>query len=199
MASFLMMGIEERENKNDRGEKRKKTTGDYSNKDAVEKVLRYITRTRFNEKDQHHLKAYGIFGAIGYGSIDDIITEFENVLRIHSVTGRRLYHFVFNFTELEHAFLGKNYDLFYRIGYAQANWFFSQGYQTVFAVHDDIDKAVHIHYAVNAINFIDGHKLHIDRQGTEQLNSTMNQLAINVYYSYTGQFQQMIPGGFYGE
>lgn len=65
--------------------------------------------------------------------------------------------------------LAHSYEAVYRIGMRCAEYYYAMGFQVVFAVHhpkdkqpdrDAVNKGVHIHFAVNTINFITGRKWH---------------------------------------
>ena len=193
MAQMIMMGEEDKQYIDSKGNVRTTRKGNFSNPKAVEFLIRYITRTRENEEYRENLISYGMHGVANYGSIDDVILQFKRVQQTHGVDksgGRLMYHFVYAFSDLENVMLGKNYGLVYAIGWNQSNWFFEQGYQVVFAIHDDSERHIHIHYAINAFNFLNGYKFHFDNNLKQQVDNTMNQIAIYEYQKYCVWKQQ---------
>ena len=179
---------EECKNYTDRnGKKHSSSSGDYSNENATELVIRYITRTRPNEKCQQDLISYGGFGVRNLSSIESIISDFKYVQLIHDSTGRQIYHFVLSFSLFENGILNKDYRLIHAIAYDAARWFFLQGFQVIFAVHDEIERLSHIHFALNAINHLTHRKMHLDLEYRNELNIVMNEIALSVYRTYFNQ------------
>lgn len=184
MAELRMMGEKDKTYRDSHGIVRTARKGNFSNEDAADKLIRYITRTREGEKYRDNLVSYRAFGAASCADIGETIRQFECVQKAHRVTNRRMYHFVFSFSDFEQAVLNKNYALVCSIANMQAYYFFQRGYQVVVAVHDDSERHLHIHFAVNAINFMNGRKCHYNSEARDQLNVVMNRIAIDVYQRY---------------
>lgn len=137
--------------------------GNYSNVDAVENLLRYVTRTRENEDRANDLINYGAVGADYFHSVDDMIQQFHYIQYIHGINSRRgcrMYHEVLNLTDCEYKRLGYNAEVLWRVGMECCQIYYQKGHQVVFAVHWEPDKRCHIHFAVNSINFLNGLKWH---------------------------------------
>ncbi len=154
MAMLMMMG-------------RKK--GSYMNADAVENVIRYITRTRQNEDRADELIAWSGMGVGCYASPELVIDQFHAVQDVYGIKakgGRRIYHEVLGFREEEFERMWRNYGLIYQIAVECAKKYYSMGHQVVFAIHHAPkdgqmgNKGVHIHFVVNTINFMTGKKWH---------------------------------------
>ena len=67
----------------------------FTNADAVENLIRYVTRTRKNENRAGDLIKYGAAGAGYYLHPEDIIRQFlfvQNVYKINQRKGKRMYH-----------------------------------------------------------------------------------------------------------
>lgn len=146
--------------------------GNYTNLDAIENVIRYITRTRKNETRGDELITWGGMGVGSYASPELVIEQFHFVQMAYGINknGRMLYHETFNITDEEFDKLDNDYNRVKQIALECAKIYYSNGYQVAFAVHDarkkeeinieKINKGVHIHFAVNAVNFTTGRKWH---------------------------------------
>lgn len=154
--------------------------GNYTNKDAVENGIRYITRTRENEWRGEELIKWGGAGIGYYTSPELAILQFCGVQKVNGIEargGRRLFHEVFNLRDVEFEQLGSNYDYVYQIAMRCAGYYFYMGHQVVFAIHharsdQKGNRGVHIHFVVNAINFLTGAKWHTGMRqsfGREQI------------------------------
>lgn len=139
------------------------TYGKYNNKDAVENVLRYIMRIRKYEDRANELLAYGGTGVPLYSTPELMIQQFlyvQKLFRIDSRNGRRMHHEVLNLRDEEYEKLGSSIQNLYQYALNCCMVYFEQGHQVVFAIHWERCKRLHIHFAVNAINFITGKKWH---------------------------------------
>lgn len=135
----------------------------YTNVDAVEKVIRYITRTRCVESRSGELISVGGAGVICAGTVEEIIVQFlivQNFYQIDKRGGRRVVHEILSFTEEEFNRINRNYALVNLVAREISAYFYLSGFQVVYAVHHDSEKHVHIHLAVNTINFKSGKKFH---------------------------------------
>lgn len=137
--------------------------GKYENTDAVENVLRYIMRVREHEYKANELLAYGGVGVPLYATPELMIQEFlyvQRLFHINSRNGRRMYHEVLNLMDKEYEGLGSSIQNLYRYALNCCMVYYEQGHQVVFAIHWERSKRLHIHFAVNTINFITGKKWH---------------------------------------
>lgn len=155
--------------------------GYFTNPFAIEELLHYVTRTRIDEARQRDLICYGVFGAASYANIDVIIQQFQYVQHVfQNARGRKMYHFVYSFSPDEEEVIGKDYMLAYQIGQALAYYFWDQGFQILFAVHDEEEKRLHIHLAMNSVNFLTGKKYHISCGDESILNTSLNNIATSI-------------------
>lgn len=145
--------------------------GNYTNPDAIENVIRYITRTRRNETRGDELIGWGGMGVGCYASPELMIEQFHYVQRVYGMNknGRMLYHETFNITDEEFNKLDNDYNRVNWIALECAKVYYSNGYQVAYAIHDDIkkvgtNKRVHIHFVVNAVNFMTGRKWHTSKR-----------------------------------
>ena len=132
----------------------------YTNEDAVEKVIRYITRTRYYDDRSKELIAYGGAGISCEYGVPYIIKQFIQTQKLYDIDrrqGSRLYHEVLMFSDEEMNKLIVH-DFRFVIGIAReiCRYYFDSGFEAVYAIHYDLDKHLHIHIVVNAISFIDG-------------------------------------------
>lgn len=143
--------------------------GSYINEDAVENVIRYITRTRKSEDREDELIAWGGMGVGCYGSPELVIEQFRAVQRAYGKetnSGRKIYHEVLGFMEDEFERMWRDYGLVYQIAEECAGRYYSMGHQVIFAIHHAPkdgqagNKGVHIHFVINAVNFMTGRKWH---------------------------------------
>ncbi len=141
--------------------------GNYTNPDAIENVIRYITRTRENEYRGNELIAWGGMGIGCYETPELAIRQFHYVQNICGTNrGKRmLYHETLNITENEFDWLGNDYGRVYQAAVKCAGFYYLKGHQVVFAIHDaqkkqGVNKGVHIHFVVNAVNFMTGKMWH---------------------------------------
>lgn len=133
-----------------------KTKSSYTNSDAVENVINYITRS--NKADVESAP-YAI-GGIGVNLYDpkEMCRQFREVQAIYRKEnyGVRLIHEVVSFYPYEiYDKNGKNQ--IEEIAYKFSAIYFLSGFQAVYGIHMDTEKP-HIHYAINATNFMDGYK-----------------------------------------
>ena len=140
----------------------------YSTKQEVEWLIKYITRTKENGNAED-LMMCGAFG-VPYGvDSDQIIKIFlteQYFFNGEGDIGPRLFHEIFWLTEEETQIIMQSIKWEYLIYYLAehaAYVYFSKGFQVVYAVHlkgrGDKQK-LHIHFAVNTVNFFTGHKFH---------------------------------------
>lgn len=144
--------------------------GNYTNEDAVENVIRYVTRTRKNETRKDELIAWGGYGIGWYGGDPELAIEqfkyVQDVYGINSRGGKRIFHEVLGIKDTEFALMWNDYGIVYQIAMDCAQKYYAMGHQVVFAIHHTLkdipeaNKGLHIHFVVNAVNFRQGNKWH---------------------------------------
>lgn len=129
--------------------------GKYNNADAIDKLISYIFNS---QKTTHNIT--GVTSAFPLEKYK-IIQQFNKVQIYHrNAKGRKAYHLIVSFSEKEEAlFRLKDYR---KIGYKIAAYFDNAHHQTAFALHENTDN-LHIHFAINAVNYITGKKYHMQR------------------------------------
>ena len=157
-----------------------KQEGYFKNKNATENLIRYVTRTRPGESRLNELMLYGVLGAADYAPIEVVINQFITVQYLYPrEVCRHMYHFVYCPEDIELKFLYQNPSLAARIALDQASFFYNLGHQIVYAIHDDPEKRLHIHYAVNAVNFRDFHMFHYNLTKVKRYNTLFTKISMN--------------------
>lgn len=138
--------------------------GKYSNKDAIDNVLHYITRTRDGDNGKDIYFKYTC-GVNSYAGIEKVIEEFKIIGNIHNIDargGRRIFHEMYTLSpeQCEKLPLEVILEALKYVAIITCNEYFILGFQVVACVHikDSLFPHPHIHYAINAINYIDGYK-----------------------------------------
>lgn len=135
----------------------------YCQKDSIGNLIRYIARENGLPKDD--LVCCGAFGATDFTDIDDTIRQFECVQLLHKTNdgiNRYIDHEIYLFSTEDENNLKKYNISFDSIARKMANEFFNDGFQVYYGVHnkDTGTDNLHIHFAVNTVNFKTGKKRH---------------------------------------
>lgn len=141
--------------------------------DVVNNIISYILRP---SKIPHN-----ITGGIGVSltSASDVIKQFKQVKKSFRKTrGIPLQHFIVSFSAGEE----KLYSLrqFQSIGYQIAEYFNGE-YQIVFALHED-SKHLHLHFAVNTVNFRTGKKMVWNETSFYSLKNFIETYTLTTYF-----------------
>lgn len=166
----------------------------YSNEDAVENLLHYVTRTRKNEERKDDLINYGAVGADYFHSVDDMIQQFRYIQYIHGINtrrGRRMYHEVFNMEDCEFERLAHSSEMLWQVGMECCQVYYQMGHQAVFAVHWEPEKRCHIHFAVNTISFINGAKWHTKLPEIKEREGKFNEILRKYQIMATGAIEPL--------
>ena len=111
----------------------------YSNKDAMVNVINYICRGPF-------------IGGLGVNP-NCAALQMSLVKYVwYKTGGRQVRHFIVSFAGNE----STDPDELIAYGYAIANYYYEKGFQVVFGVHTNTGH-LHIHFAVNTVNFRNGY------------------------------------------
>lgn len=143
----------------------KKKKGQYCNKDAVDKVVGYITRTSGSKEGENDLVLYGGAGVIGNDPRNMIadMNFVQDKFNINSRGGRRIHHSIYTINEEEFGKLGCSLRAIELMAKECAENYYDEGHQVAYAVHmNDLESKgyMHIHFAVNTINVNTGKKYH---------------------------------------
>ena len=181
-------------NYNNNGNDKHYKNKNYSNEDAVENLLHYITRTRKNEWRKGDLINYGAVGADYFHSVDDMIQQFRYIQHIHGINtrrGRRMYHEVFNLKDCELERLAYAHDILWQVGMECCQVYYQMGHQAAFAVHWELEKRCHIHFAVNSISFMTGLKWHTSRPEIKEREGIFNEILRKYQIMVTGAIEPL--------
>ena len=163
----------------------------FTEKDATEKLLRYIFRQRENETRGQDVKAWGVWGAVSYtGTVEDIIFQFKRIQETYGkieANKRRMYHFIFSFSDNEINDFNDDVALYDQIARLQASIFWRMGFPTAYAVHFESGKRWHIHFAVNAVSYVTWKKFRYSLADWINLQSAMNHAMILACAEYYGE------------
>ena len=155
----------------------------YTNPDASEKLIKYVTRT--NGKPDDDLITWGGLGITEYKDIDSIINQFYIVQKMHTrrgSSGRYISHEVFSFeAETEILIHEKKLDID-KIARKMANDFYTiDNCQVIYGVHkpEYEDKHMHIHFAINSVNYRTGNKRRENKSQTNKRNFRFQKIIDN--------------------
>lgn len=142
-----------------------KYKGNYTNKDAPKKLINYVTRTGKREDRKEDLIIWGARGVLYSQPIDDIIHIIEQtqmICRGSRPMGPRMFHEIYGLSDGQMYFFHYYPQLLDEFAYACAGVYYDAGHQVIYGVHNEpySEKRMHIHFAVNAVNYNDGYKWH---------------------------------------
>ena len=149
--------------------------GKYTNQDAPENLIRYITRT--NGEPKNDLIAWGGLGILEYKSINSIIGQFGLVQKLHTRNGnfgRFIDHEIFSFTPEGKSLLDENNVDIDRLAREMAYTFYEIDHcQVLYGVHSpsEEDAHLHIHFAINTVSFESGNKRRENISQTSERNA----------------------------
>ncbi len=166
----------------------------YTNPDAVENLIRYVTRTRENEDRGNDLIAYGAVGTDYFHSADIMIQQFnyvQNIYGINSRGGKRMYHEVLNLKDCEAERLDNAPEWLWKVGMECCQIYYQMGHQAVFAIHWEQEKRCHIHFVVNSINFRNGLKWHTSLPEIKHREAIFNEILCKYQIMATGAIEPL--------
>ena len=144
----------------------------YTNKYAVEALIRYVTRTRDYEDRYYELIYWNAFGVDTSRGIEVVINQFKKVQKVcrSSTPMRKMYHFVYRFDDYERILVEADIGYAIQIASAIGRYFYDTGFQVVYAVHK-CEKGIHLHFAVNSVNYRTGLMFHISKSDYENYDA----------------------------
>ena len=155
--------------------------GRYHNPNAVENVIKYIACK--NGKPKSDLICYGAMGATGFTDIGITIQQFKCVQLLHKRKGnfgRYIDHEIYSFSEEEENMILQNDIPVGEIAQKMAQDFYDDGFQVYYGVHkqDDSEKHLHVHFAVNTVNFQTGKKRHENMGDTKRRQDRLRKIVL---------------------
>ena len=159
----------------------------YKNKDAAEKLIRYITRTRAYELDEkaRELILWGTASGYHYHMpIHELINQFIFIQNYYNAKSYLMCHYSIRIRPETMQRINNNYYAIADYGVACCNYIYSLGFQSCFAIHHSKDKGVHIHLAINTAKFTSEHKL---RQYPKEIKKTIEYPLLKLLEAYLYQ------------
>ncbi len=149
----------------------------FCNPDAPEKLINYITRASGERKQE--LVSWGGAGVLEY-SVESVIDQFYFAQKAHTRHGdfgRYMSHTLFAFSPEGEYAVNKNDIDVDEIARQMARDIFEQDHcQVVYGVHkpDKTEPHLHIHFAINTVNYRTGGKRHENKTQTSARNQRLN-------------------------
>lgn len=146
--------------------------GHYLNPDAPDRLIRYVTRT--NGKPSDDLVACGGVGVAEFTGTDGMIGQFHAVQGLHKRKGsfgRYADHEVYSFSSGEERLIQeKGLDVDGIARKMAYDFYEKDKCQVVYGVHrpDSGNGHLHVHFAVNTVNYITGGKRRENKRQTRE-------------------------------
>lgn len=161
----------------------KDNRGAYCNPDAPEKLIRYVTRASGERKQE--LVSWGGAGVLEY-SVESVIDQFYFAQKAHTRRGnfgRYINHALFCFSPKGEYAIAKNDMDVDQIARQMARDIFEQDHcQVVYGIHnpDKTEPHLHIHFAINAVNYCTGNKRRENMTQTYNRNIRFNKIISDI-------------------
>lgn len=161
----------------------------YITPEATECVIRYVTRT--NKQSKNDLLSWGGFGISESLGIKTVINQFQEVQKLHTRKGsfgRYMDHEWYSFSETSHtALLNYDVDLDALAREMAQDFYERDNCQVVYGVHkpDDAEKHIHIHFGINAVNFINGNKRRENMRQTKEREERFREMTERAIARYS--------------
>ena len=132
----------------------------FKNPDSASNLIRYITRTRPNETRQDELLAYGFnYGNAYVKPLEELIHEIEAVHRIYNSTDCLMCHYTMLISDKDFYFMENDLSRLCHFASDACDYLFQLGHQACYAIHYSKNEKLHIHFAINSVNYLTGCKL----------------------------------------
>lgn len=157
----------------------------YQNTDSTENLIRYITRTRPNEDRAHELLSYGSYHGYKYQKpVEEIISEFKSIQNQYLSQGTLMCHYIIRISLELFACMDNCMNTLSLYACDCCKYFYNMGHQACFAVHCSRTEGIHVHLAINTVNFKTGSKL---RQYHKEVRRTIEYPLVALMNKYTQQ------------
>lgn len=161
----------------------------YLTPNSVENLIRYITRT--NGQDDSDLVAWGCYGAPDFLGIEAVINEFISIQKQYKRNGdfgRYIDHTIYSFSPESKEFIEKyDVDVESIARHMAYDIYTSDDCQVVYAVHNHIENSkehLHIHFAINTINFSTSKKRRENKQLTNARQKEFRNYVDDIFEDY---------------
>lgn len=143
----------------------------YDKPDSIENLIRYISRE--NGKPKNDLVCCGAFGATDFTDIDTTIMQFKCAQMLQTRKGsfgRYIDHEIYSFSADEEKMIAHSSISVEKLAKEMALDFYKDGFQVYYGVHkkDNSANNLHIHFAVNTVNYITGNKRRENKSATKK-------------------------------
>lgn len=170
----------------------KNKKGVYTNKDAFEKVAKYVCRDNRDSSDLVDHIAFGFDNDDRLADQIDIAVKIQKNCNIDSRGGRRAAHMQYSITKDPLLQCGGNQNLIAAAFREMGRVIFDGGHQVIEATHmngnvdDKMNCAImHAHFAINSISYVDGRKFHQTKAERLEMQEKFNVIL--------DKYQQMSP------
>ena len=162
----------------------------YANLDVTEKLIHYIAREKQDAPDD--LLLCGVMGATTFPDLDTTIHQFECAHLLHDrrgVFGRYIDHEIYSFSPSGEAAFRQKKEVLPELAKKMATDFYQEGFQVYYGVHrgDKDNPHLHIHFAVNTVNFRTGKKRHEGKKETASRQQRLQQMVAQAIEQVTDQ------------
>lgn len=154
--------------------------GNYCTKDATKKVINYILRAEGSSKaNKSDVLCQGAYGAIDFLGENFIIKQFNQVSSLNPHNrdkNRYIDHQIFAFSDVSEKILEANPDLWRKTCSDMTSILSDEQHQVAYALHkpDSDCKHLHLHFAVNTVDFHTGNKRQENWQQTAKHQEKLN-------------------------
>lgn len=158
----------------------KMKSGRYCTKSATPNLIRYISRGKGSSKaSQNDLLCFGAYGAIDFLGVNAITKQFNQVSSLNTRNAsknRYIDHEIFSFSEATEKVLLHNPQIWRKTCSDMASILSDGQHQVAYALHmpDGESQHLHVHFAVNTVNFTTGLKRQENRHRTGEHQKKLN-------------------------
>ena len=157
----------------------------YSNDSDIARLIMYIAGKGNNEYCEEILA----LGSRGLSRNPETAAKqlIRSQERVNKATKRRVMHIIISFSE---DCINIEAIKEYASQIADA---FSKGFQLIYAIHSSTDN-IHIHYAINRVNIINGHKTHWSKSDFLYIRNLVTRFAETKHLNYrvVGDIQEFL-------
>ena len=168
-----------------------KGTGNYQNKDALDKLVKYVCRVNRDDKDLIDCIGFGVDNEADLSDQIDMMNMIQRINGIEKRGGKRAEQLIFSIKEDQFRQFGCNPQLVAKAFREMGATIYEDGYQVYVGSHynppcDDKEKSfMHAHYIINSINYCTGWKFRKSHEEKYIMQDNFDQIL--------DKYQQMSP------